>query len=92
MLREASRLSPYLDGIGAPRIRQKTVFVYDREFSDHTFVTLRVPRRAWQRWEARHGHYGEALHHLREICVTAMLEGSLRSYADRGDPFWRDPK
>lgn len=63
-------------------------FVYDRE--DVTVIVLRVPRAVWDRWEFRHGHYGKAIHALRESCVEIMAAKAISTFdRDHGDPFFR---
>jgi hypothetical protein len=63
-------------------------FLYDRE--DLTVIVLRVPRLVWDRWEFRHGHYGKAIHALRESCVELMAAKYVSHYdRDQGDPFFK---
>jgi hypothetical protein len=63
-------------------------FVYDRD--EVTVIVLRVPRNVWDRWEFRHGHYGKAIHALRESCVEIMAAKSIGHYdRDQADPFFR---
>jgi len=53
-------------------------------------ITLRVPVSVWNAWEFRHGHYGKAIHALRENCVEIMGARGAAPYVDRPDPFHRD--
>lgn len=64
-------------------------FIYDRDAT--TVIVLRVPRRLWDQWEFRHGHYGKAIHALRESAIELMAAKSLNQYgSDHVDPFYRE--
>jgi len=64
-------------------------FVYDRD--DLTVVVLRLPRHLWDAWEYRHGHYGKAIHALRESVMETMAHRMLvkGNWSDLPDPFYR---
>jgi hypothetical protein len=66
-------------------------FVYEREGDQYVMVVLRVPKRLWDRYEYRHGHFGKAIYNLRET-MTEWMAGhvSTRHYDDTPDPFFRD--
>lgn len=57
-----------------------------------TTVYLRIPTVLWDRYEARHRHFGEAIHSLRETVTQLLAYGALSydqsEYVDRGDPFY----
>lgn len=64
-------------------------FYFDRD--DTTVITLRVPRRLWDRYESQHKHFGQAIHRVREAVIDAMAARTMRgSYRDTGDPFWNE--
>lgn len=64
-------------------------FIYERDAT--TVIVLRVPRRLWDQWEFRHGHYGKAIHAARESLVELMAAKQVSQYGtDQGDPFFRD--
>jgi len=57
-----------------------------------TTVRLRIPTVLWDRFEARHRHFGAAIHDIRETVTQLLAYGALSyqqsEYLDRGDPFY----
>lgn len=65
------------------------MWVYEREGSRDVFVTLRLPKDLWDRWEYRHKHFGAAIYQLRLTVVDLLASRSLLQRDDRPDPFYR---
>ena len=59
----------------------------------YTTVYLKIPTPLWNRFEARHRHFGAAIHDLRETVTQLLAFGAISyqresTYEDRGDPFY----
>jgi len=59
---------------------------------DTTVIVLHVPKGVWDRFEAKHKHFGEAIHNVRNF-VTDYLVASAHAWDPKHpDPFWQEPE